>query len=166
MTRRDYTIKWLFFSLATLVLVMLQHLILGHITLWGVHPFLLPMIAALATMWEGMEGLIFSVAFGLLTDLTTAAPFPCFYTLAFLVIALVTMLITKHRLVPGFICALISSVLSIILCDLLQMLFLSYTAGISFTAGLVLTAKELISVICMPLIYFPFRWLHSRVQAD
>lgn len=166
MTQRDYAIKWLFFSLVTLVLVALQSLVFNHITLWGIHPFLLPLIAALATMWEGTEGLIFSVVFGLLTDLTTAAPFPCFFTLAFLVVALATMLITRHWIVPGFICALIASVLSIVLCDLLQMLFLSYTSDISFVAGLLLTAKELISVCCMPLIYFPFHWLHNRMQAD
>lgn len=78
MTQRDYALKWLFYSLATLLLVVLQDVILDHIQLWGVHPFLLPLIPALAVMWEGNEGVIFSLVFGLLTDLTTKGPIPCF----------------------------------------------------------------------------------------
>lgn len=166
MTRHDYAIKWLFYSLATLLLLIVQSFILNHITLWGIHPFILPIIVALATMREGSEGLIFSFAFGLLTDLTVTAPIPCFYMLAFLVVSIVTMIIVKRLIVPGFFCALITSLSSIILCDLLQILFLSYTAGISVLPAFLLMAKELISVVCMPLIYFPFRWLHTRMQAD
>lgn len=166
MTQRDYAIKWLFFSLATLILVALQALVLRHITLWGIHPILFPMIVALATMWEGNEGVLFSLVFGLLTDLTTTGPIPCFYTLAFLVISVATMIVVKHLIVPGFVCAIITSALSIFLCDLLQILFLSYTVGISLPPALLLTAKEEISVVCMPLIYFPFRALHNRIQAD
>lgn len=166
MTQRDYALKWLFYSLATLLLVVLQDVILDHIQLWGVHPFLLPLIPALAVMWEGNEGVIFSLVFGLLTDLTTKGPIPCFYTLAFFVICFVTTLIIKHLIVPGFFCAIVISALSIVLCDLLQILFLSYNVGISLTPALLLTAKELISVAIMPLIYFLFRWLHSRSQTD
>ena len=166
MSRRDYALKWLFYSITSLLLVALQSLVFNHITLWGIHLFLLPLVVALATMWEGNEGVLFSLVFGLLTDLTTTGPIPCFYTLAFLAVAVGTTLIVKHLIVPGFFCAIITSILSIILCDLLQIVFLSYTAGISLLSGLLLMAKELISVVCMPLIYFPFRWLHSRVQTD
>lgn len=166
MTQRDYAIKWLFFSLATLVFMALQALVFRHITLWGIHPVLYPIIVALIAMWEGNQGVLFSMVFGLLMDLTTAGPIPCFYTLAFFVISGATILVVKHLIVPGFVCAIITSILSIILCDLLQILFLSYTAGISLPPALLLMAKEEISVVCMPLIYFPFRWLHNRAQAD
>ena len=157
MTRRNFAIKWLLYGLATLLFVVLQSLLLNHITLWGIHPFLLPLIVALATMWEGNEGVVFSLIFGLLTDLTTTGPIPCFYTLAFFVVAVTVMLIAKHLIVPGLL-----SILSIVLCDLLQMLFLSYRAGISLLPALLLMGKELISVACMPLVYFPYRWLHKR----
>lgn len=166
MTRRDYAVKWLFYSLATLLLVVVQDIILNHISLWGAHPFILPLIAALATMWESNEGVIFALVFGLLTDLTTKGPIPCFYMLAFFVICAASMLIIKHLIMPGFFCGIVLSVLSIILCDLLQILFLSYNVGISLSAALLLTAKELISVVCMPLIYFPFGWLHNRTKTD
>lgn len=166
MTQRDYAVKWLFFSLATLVFVALQALVFRHITLWGIHPVLYPIIVALVAMWEGHQGLLFSLVFGLLMDLTTTGPIPCFYTLAFFVISAVTITVVKHLIVPGFFCAVMTSVLSIILCDLLQILFLSYTAGISLLPALLLMAKEEISVVCMPLIYFPFRWLHIRARTD
>ena len=65
MTRRNFAIKWLLYGLATLLFVVLQSLLLNHITLWGIHPFLLPLIVALATMWEGNEGVVFSLIFGL-----------------------------------------------------------------------------------------------------
>lgn len=167
MTRRDYTLKWLFYSLTTLFFVVLQSWVLPHVTVWGIHPFLLPVIVALATMWEGNEGLLFSLFFGLLTDLTTTGPIPCFYTLAFFVAAAAAMLIAKRVLVPGFFCAVIVSVLAIILCDLLQILFLSYSTGLAIFPALLLLAKELLlSVVCMPLIFFPFRRLHTRSQMD
>ena len=166
MTQRDYAIKWLFFSLAALILVALQTLVLRHITIWSIHPILYPMIVALATMWEGRQGVLFSMVFGLLMDLTTTGPIPCFYTLTFFMISVATILVVKHLIVPGFVCAIITSILSIFLCDLLQILFLSYKSGISLPPALLLTAKEEISVVCMPLIYFPFRALHNRAQAD
>ena len=166
MTRRDYAVKWLFYSLATLLFVVVQDVLLNPISLWGIHPVLLPMIPALAVMWESSEGVVFSLVFGLLCDLTAKGPIPCFYTLAFLVICLVTMLIVRHLIVPGFFCAIVISALAIVLCDLLQILCLSYSAGISLPAALMLTAKELISVAIMPLIYFLFRWLHSRAQTE
>ena len=166
MTQRDYALKWLSYSLATLLLVIVQDMILNRITVWGVHPFILPLIVALAAMWEGNEGVIFALVFGLLTDLTAKGPIPCFYTLAFFVICAASMLIIKHLIVPGFFCGIVLSVLSIILCDLLQILFLSYNVGISVHSALLLMAKELISAVCMPLIYFPFGWLHHRAQTD
>ena len=167
MTQHDYALKWLFYSLTALLIVVLQSLVFNHLSLWGVHPFLFPLIAALVTMWEGNQGLVFSMVFGLLVDLTAPGPVPCFYTLSFFVVAAATIFVVKRLIVRGFICAFASSLLSIVLCDLLQMLFLSYSAGIAFFPALLLTAKELLlSVVCMPLLYFPFRWLHSRAQTE
>ena len=46
MTRRMLTIKWVFYSLWTLLFLLAQQLVLPHIRVWGVHPFLLPVLAA------------------------------------------------------------------------------------------------------------------------
>ena len=51
MTRRMITIKWVFYSLWTLLFLLAQQLVLPHIRLWGVHPFLLPVLAAVAASY-------------------------------------------------------------------------------------------------------------------
>ena len=53
MTRRMLTIKWVFYSLWTLLFLLVQQLVLPHIRIWGVHPFLLPMLSAVAASFEG-----------------------------------------------------------------------------------------------------------------
>ena len=62
MTRRMLTIKWVFYSLWTLLFLLVQQLVLPHIRVWGVHPFLLPVLSAVAASFEGKrEGPIFGL---------------------------------------------------------------------------------------------------------
>ena len=53
MTRRLLTIKWTFYGLWTLLFLLVQQLVLPYIRIGGVHPFLLPMLAAVAASFEG-----------------------------------------------------------------------------------------------------------------
>ncbi|EKC58850.1 phosphoribosylformylglycinamidine synthase, partial [human gut metagenome] len=79
-----------------------------RICVWGVHPFLPPLIAAITAMLEGPgEGAAFAGVFGLLCDLTMPGIIPCFYTLAFLAAALLAAVIAKRFLSQGFLCAVL-----------------------------------------------------------
>ena len=46
LNQRDMFFKWLYYAGATLLLVLVQSLVLNRICVWGVHPFLPPLIAA------------------------------------------------------------------------------------------------------------------------
>ena len=92
LNQRDMFFKWLYYAGATLLLVLVQSLVLNRIFVWGVHPFLPPLIAAITAMLEGPgEGTAFAGVFGLLCDLTMPGIIPCFYTLAFLAAALLVL---------------------------------------------------------------------------
>ena len=53
LNQRDMFFKWLYYAGATLLLVLVQSLVLNRICVWGVHPFLPPLIAAITAMLEG-----------------------------------------------------------------------------------------------------------------
>ena len=163
LARNETILKWVLYAAATVLCLAVQEMFLQRFTFWGVIPFVYPLLAAIPAAYEGpVPGTAFALAVGVACDLILPGPIPCFYTLAFFVVAVTVMLIAKHLIVPGLLCAFLVSILSIVLCDLLQMLFLSYRAGISLLPALLLMGKELISVACMPLVYFPYRWLHKR----
>ena len=50
LNQRDMFFKWLYYAGATLLLVLVQSLVLNRICVWGVHPFLPPLIAAITAM--------------------------------------------------------------------------------------------------------------------
>ena len=85
MTRRAIAAKWILYCLCALLLMCLQGLVLVHVRVWGVHPFLLPAAAVIpATLERNEQSLIYAVFFGILCDLLIpVAGLPCFYALAF-----------------------------------------------------------------------------------
>ena len=46
MGRRDFVFKWLFYALIALAFVLVQVFGLVHIRIWGVHPFLFPVLVS------------------------------------------------------------------------------------------------------------------------
>lgn len=166
MTRRDLFFKWLYYSVATLLLILLQSTLLPAIRLWGVHPFLPPMLVAIAAMLEGpLEGCSFAAVFGLLCDITMPGVIPCFYTLVLPGCALPAAMIARRRMRPGYLCALLSSLLAMLLTDLLQMLLMSFQGGVNIPAALSLSGREcLVTVLLSPLVYLLLRSVSRRVM--
>ena len=97
-------LKWTFYALAAAALFFLRRLLLGSMTFFGVIPFLPPVILAVMASF----------------DLVLPAPFACLYTIAFTLAALLISTVVSNLLQQGFARALLSTVLTFLLVDLLQ----------------------------------------------
>ena len=164
MNRRDIFIKWLFYSAATLLFVLIQGLILNRLSLWdGVHPFILPMLAVIPVLLERHGGgLMFALVLGFLCDLVLPAPMPVTYTLSFLVSALLTVLIAG-RLQAGFPSALLCCALSLLLCDVLQYLTVPQQMIPPLPALGILGREMALSLPFSPLIFWLDRLIYRRM---
>lgn len=158
MGHRDFVYKWLFYSLVTLAFVLLQVFVLVHIRVWGVHPFVFPVLVAIVAALESVhESAIYALTLGVLLDITMPAVIPCFYTVAFLAVVLpVSRLLSAKVLSLPFFCCMLCGGLSIVCTDLLHMLFLNASVSFSFTTALLLMGKELLLTLpLIPLVYLP-----------
>ena len=109
MMPKSYIIaKWTIYSLATLLLLALQHLILGHISVFGVTPFLYPLIPALVSSYEGLRrGSVFSLVVGTVCDMLLIGPFEGFYAITFSIIGIFAALIGENLFSPGWLCGFV-----------------------------------------------------------
>ena len=168
MSRRDLTIKWAFFSVAALAFIALQQLLLNRLEVWGIHPYLLPMLPVMAVILEGQkESSFFAVGLGFFCDLLSPAIIPCFYTIAFLACSLLAGIIAGRVIMPGFLCAFVCGAMAMVVTDLLRMLFLTFYGNFSLSVSFTLMAKELLlSIAAAPVIFFVFqkisRLLHNE----
>ena len=70
LARSATIIKWVLYALAGLACAVVQAAVLQRFTLWGVIPFLYPLIAALPATFEGpAAGTVYALAAGVLCDL-------------------------------------------------------------------------------------------------
>lgn len=114
-------LKWTFYALAAAALFFLRRLLLGSMTFFGVIPFLPPVIlAVMASFALPRSAVIAGIVFGALCDLVLPAPFACLYTIAFTLAALLISTVVSNLLQQGFARALLSTVLTFLLVDLLQ----------------------------------------------
>lgn len=123
MLPKSYIIaKWTVYSLATLALFALQHLILDHVSLWGTSPFLYPMLPALVASYEGpRKGSIFALSMGAVCDMLIAGPFPGYYTVLFTFIGLLAGTIGENVFSPGWLCGFTVSVMALALNVMLRL---------------------------------------------
>ncbi len=153
----DYVFKWLFYSLTALAFVLLQVFVLVHVRLWGIHPFVFPaLVATIAALESPHDSAVFVLAFGLVLDITMPGEIPCFYTVAFIVVFIVSRLLSAKVLVRPFFCCMLCGILSIVCTDLLHMLFLNAFVSFSFRSALLLMGKELLlTTPLLPLLFLP-----------
>ena len=106
-------LKWTFYALAAAALFFLRRLLLGSMTFFGVIPFLPPVILAVMASFElPRSAVIAGIVFGALCDLVLPAPFA--------LAALLISTVVSNLLQQGFARALLSTVLTFLLVDLLQ----------------------------------------------
>ena len=162
-TTRDTAVKWTAYGAACLLLLFAHALTLSRLRVWGIAPFLPPLLpAVIASMEDRLEGVVFALAFGVLCDLALTAPLPCLYTLAFPLAALLASLLAKSVLQPGFLCSLAVSAAAFLTVDLIAALALLSGGHAAVSAIALRAARELLAslpllVVCHPLLSFLHR---------
>lgn len=159
-------LKWTFYALATLLLCFFKRVLLGSVTVWGVLPFLPPVLLAVVASFEQPKAAVLSgIVFGALCDLVLPASFPCLYTLAFTLAALFTSTVMSSLLQQGFARALVSSVLTFAVADLFQSLAM-LTRGAALPAMLYLFARETLVSCALLLPSYPVLHAIRRIFPD
>lgn len=160
--------RWLFYGLAAVLCLLLQGFVLSRLQVWGVHPFVPPVLIAVAAAQEDrQECLCAGAVFGLVCDLLLSPVVPCFYTVTFALTAFLAGLIAKQLLVPGFFCALASSLLALLLNGAFHALFLTYRGIHDLRSAALITGCELLLTLpLIPLVYLLFRPIHRRFRSE
>ena len=160
--------KWSVYALATFLLIVLQHLVLNHISLWGVTPFLYPMLPALVASYEGLQqGSKFALVMGIFCDLLLPAPFEGFYTVLFTLIGILAGLIGENLLSPGWLCGFTVSAMGLGLVVVARLLLYLLSGELRpLLMGYIALTEVAITLPAM-LVAFPiYRWIHSRCATD
>ena len=164
MTQRLITIKWTLYGMWTLLFLLVQQLVMPYLHIAGVHPFLLPMLSAVAASLEGKrEGPLFGFVLGLVCDTLITGAFPCFYAIALLACAAAAGFAARHIIMPGLICSLTVSAAALLLTGLLNTLAFLYRFDTPLRSALWLMVREvLISLPFSILIHLAFFRVHRR----
>ena len=130
MLPKSYTVfKWAVYAAATLLMCAMQSVVLNHVRVLGLTPFLYPVLPALVAMFEGSRpGAVVALAFGLYCDQLVPEPFPGFFALIFPAAAIAAAWVAERLTSRGFLCALIVSSLGLLLTGALR-LFVQLLSG-------------------------------------
>ena len=164
MTRRMTTLKWVFYALWTLVFLLVQQLMFPYLRIAGVHPFILPSLAAIAASFEGKrEGPVYALVLGLVCDTLFTGAFRCFYAVVLTLSALLAGQAARRLIMPGAVCSLAVSAGALLLTDLFNAVAFTYSHGTPPGEAMWLTAREiLLSLPFAMLVHLVFSRVHRR----
>lgn len=164
MTRQMTTLKWVFYALWTLVFLLVQQLVFPYLRIAGVHPFILPSLAAIAASFEGKrEGPVYALVLGLVCDTLFTGAFPCFYAVVLTLSALLAGQAARRLIMPGAVCSLAVSAGALLLTDLFNAVAFTYSHGTLPGEAMWLTAREiLLSLPFAMLVHLVFSRVHRR----
>lgn len=164
MTRRMTTLKWVFYALWTLAFLLVQQLVFPYLRIAGVHPFILPSLAAIAASFEGKrEGPVYALVLGLVCDTLFTGAFPCFYAVVLTLSALLAGQAARRLIMPGAVCSLAVSAEALLLTDLFNAVAFTYSHGTPPGEAMWLTAREiLLSLPFAMLVHLVFSRVHCR----
>lgn len=164
MTRRMTTLKWVFYALWTLAFLLVQQLVFPYLRIAGVHPFILPSLAAIAASFEGKrEGPVYALVLGLVCDTLFTGAFPCFYAVVLTLSALLAGQAARRLIMPGAVCSLAVSAEALLLTDLFNAVAFTYSHGTPPGEAMWLTAREiLLSLPFAMLVHLVFSRVHRR----
>lgn len=168
MPKRYIVFKWLCYAAATVFLLLLDTFVFRNIRLWGVYPFLPPMIAGVVASYEGNSASpFFALVFGLLCDLTAFSPSPGFFCLLFTLSALIAAPLAENLFSPGLLCSFVSAVICYCL-TAFGRFFLLLTAGVGDLGSMLyLALREILISLPLLLVVFPLiRWVNKKTTID
>ena len=161
LTRTEIIIKWTLYGMATILCFIAQGVLGQQVTIWGVIPFLYPMLAVIPATFEApVPSTIFSLCVGVACDSLLPEPFPCVYTLLFPVIGLFSSLLAESILRKGFLCSLVCTALAFLVTGLGHCLLLAIQGRAAWSTGFFLTFRELL--VTLPF-SFPVTVLYRAV---
>lgn len=162
MLARSATIfKWTLYTLAGLVWAVVQAAFLQRVTIWGVIPFLYPLIAALPAIFEGpAAGTVYALACGVFCDLLLPSSIPCFYTLILPLVGLAAGLLSQSLIPAGYLCSAAAALPAYLLTGIFHCIVLWAQGHPAWGAAMSVTLREL----CVSLLWsLPMTWLFRRV---
>ena len=162
MLARSATIfKWTLYTLAGLVWAVVQAAFLQRVTIWGVIPFLYPLIAALPAIFEGpAAGTVYALACGVFCDLLLPSSIPCFYTLILPLVGLAAGLLSQSLIPAGYLCSAAAALPAYLLTGIFHCIVLWAQGHPAWGAAMSVTLREL----CASLLWsLPMTWLFLRV---
>ena len=143
LARNEIIFKWLIYTAATAVCFLAQGAFCQRMTLWGVIPFLYPMLAAIPATFEApVPATVFALCVGVVCDVLLPGAMPCLYTLVFPVIALCASLLAQHLMPAGLLCSLLVSALAFLLTDLFRCFILAVNGVSPWGTGLSIMLRE------------------------
>lgn len=169
MLARSTTIfKWLLYALGGLLWAIVQAAVLRRLTVWGVLPFLYPLIAAIPATFEGATaGTVYALAVGIFCDLLLPSPIPCFYTLIFPLVGLSAGLLSQSLIPAGYLCSAVAALPAYLLTGMFHCFVLWATGHAAWLAGLSVTLRELfVSLLWSIPMTWLFRKIYRRVHRD
>jgi membrane protein len=153
--------KWTLYTLAGLVWAVVQAAFLQRVTIWGVIPFLYPLIAALPAIFEGpAAGTVYALACGVFCDLLLPSSIPCFYTLILPLVGLAAGLLSQSLIPAGYLCSAAAALPAYLLTGIFHCIVLWAQGHPAWGAAMSVTLREL----CVSLLWsLPMTWLFRRV---
>ena len=161
LARRATIFKWTLYTLAGLVWAVVQAAFLQRVTIWGVIPFLYPLIAALPATFEGpAAGTVYALACGVFCDLLLPSSIPCFYTLILPLVGLAAGLLSQSLIPAGYLCSAAAALPAYLLTGIFHCIVLWAQGHPAWGAAMSVTLREL----CVSLLWsLPMTWLFRRV---
>ena len=168
LARNETIFKWTLYAAATALCFLLQSSVLQHISLFGVIPFIYPVIVAVLATLEGpFAGTVFAIAVGVACDVLLPGIFPWLYTLIFPLAGLCAALISQSWLPAGYLCSLTASAIAFLMTGLSQCLLLAIRDKSAWATGISVCLRELlVSAVLIVPVTILFRWVFRRTHLD
>lgn len=168
LARNETIFKWLLYASAAFACFLLQGMLLQHLTLWGVIPFLYPLIAAIPATYEGpAAGAAFALSVGVACDLLLPGASPCLYTLTFPLVGLCAGLLSQSVLRTGALCSILSSFAAFFITGLAGCLLLWGRGKAAWSSAAYLSLREFCVTVPLSLpLTALFHAIYRRTHLD